>query len=466
MVAKFYPGVKANMGQWQYYMVRMTMRDLRDIQFAYEFEDMAGALGDALQRQVNETRVTKQIVTYLQHQPDRFFNSIVIAGFGGEVNWFPVNMEADPRLELIGSTELKEAFGILRLDEGTHYYALDGQHRLRAIQSMCDPTNDAYRGRPANFESETMSVVLVLPSEAEGKDEFKIRFRRLFGHLNRFAKPMDEATNIIMDEDDPFAISLRNLFIEHEFFKTVGPHKTSTVIDTTDSKNIVPGTTFFTTIITLYAMCVKLLSSRRRSNDGWDQENPPTKKIEDFKRFRPVDQILGDLSNELSSIWTALLEAIPVLLEDPSRMRNVAVTDADSETDEENNLLFRPVGQLILASVVRDILDQLDLEKPTVKDMVDALKPLSELPWDLGSPPWRHLWLEKKAGRWVMRSADRPSVTKISISLILGLMNKDIEDEEILALKEGWQEWLSFDAEESDDPDDMWEEVLEAFGIR
>ena len=65
-----------------------------------------------------------------------------------------------------------------------------------------------------------------------------------------------------------------------------------------------------------------------------------------------------------------------------------------------------------------------------------------------------------------MRSADRPSVTKISISLILGLMNKDIEDEEILALKEGWQEWLSFDAEESDDPDDMWEEVLEAFGIR
>ena len=49
MVAKFYPGVKANMGQWQYYMVRMTMRDLRDIQFAYEFEDMAGALGDALQ---------------------------------------------------------------------------------------------------------------------------------------------------------------------------------------------------------------------------------------------------------------------------------------------------------------------------------------------------------------------------------------------------------------------------------
>ena len=65
-----------------------------------------------------------------------------------------------------------------------------------------------------------------------------------------------------------------------------------------------------------------------------------------------------------------------------------------------------------------------------------------------------------------MRSADRPKVTSISITLILGLMNKDIEDEEILALKEAWQGLLSFDAEETDDPDDMWEEVLEAFGIR
>ena len=464
MVAKFFPGVKAKMGRWEYFMVRMTMRDLRDIQFAYEFEDMAGALTDALQRPVNETRVTKQIVTYLQHQPDRFFNSIVIAGFGGEVNWFPVNMEADPRLELIGSTELREAFGVLRLDEGTKYYALDGQHRLRAIQSMCDPTNDAYRGRPTNFESETMSVVLVLPSEAEGLDQFKIRFRRLFGHLNRYAKPMDEATNIIMDEDDPFAISLRNLFFEHEFFKTVGPHKDSTVIDTTDAKNITPGSTYFTTIITLYAMCVKLLSSRKRLNDGWDQEQPPTKKIDEFKRFRPVDDTLDQLSSELAAIWTALLEAIPTLRNDPSKMRNVAATD-DETSDEENNLLFRPVGQLVLASVVRDLLDQTEKDKPSIPEMVAVLRPLSELPWALGAPPWRHLWQIKNDGRWVMRSADRPKVTSLSISLILGLMNPDIEEAEILALKESWQGLLVFEPGETDDVDEMWNEVLRSFGL-
>jgi len=464
VVAKFFPGVKASMGRWDYFMIRMTMRDLRDIQFAYEFEDMAGALGDALQRQINEPRVTKQIVTYLQHQPDRFFNSIVIAGFGGDVNWFPVNMEADPRLELIGSKELREAFGVLRLDEGTHYYALDGQHRLRAIQSMCDPTNDAYRGRPAHFESETMSVVLVLPSEAEGLEEFKIRFRRLFGHLNRYAKPMDEATNIIMDEDDPFAIALRNLFDEHEFFKTIGAHKASTVIDTSAEKKIFPGTTYFTTIITLYAMCVKLLSSRRRVNDGWDQEQPPTRILSEFKRFRPVDETLNKISAELSSIWTALLEAIPALRNDPSKMRNVAVTD-DADIDEENNLLFRPVGQLVLASVVRDVLDQMDKENASIPEMVSALKPLSKLPWALGAPPWRHLWQIKKNGRWVMRSADRPEVTSISISLILGLLNPNISVEEIKALKESWQGLLVFEPDETDDVDEMWDEALKSFGI-
>ena len=49
------------------------------------------------------------------------------------------------------------------------------------------------------------------------------KYRKLFSTLNRYAKKTDGATNIILDEDDTFAILTRRLITDHEFFRWTGP---------------------------------------------------------------------------------------------------------------------------------------------------------------------------------------------------------------------------------------------------
>ena len=108
---------------------------------------------------------------------------------------------------------------MLSFDGTQDYYALDGQHRLAAIKALIDPISDVAVDAPEGFKDEELSVIVVVPSEAETRDQFMKRYRRLFGNLNRYAKPTDEVTNIIMDEDDVFAIITRRLITEHEFLR-------------------------------------------------------------------------------------------------------------------------------------------------------------------------------------------------------------------------------------------------------
>ena len=128
-MSRFFPGVQAQMGRWTYYLVKMKMRELHEVKFASEMQEGSG-LGAALQRELDENRSSRQIVTYLQDTPDRFFNSIVIAGIGGKPKWFPVDMADDPRLAMLGDGALNSSFGVLRFDGTEDMYAIDGQHRL------------------------------------------------------------------------------------------------------------------------------------------------------------------------------------------------------------------------------------------------------------------------------------------------------------------------------------------------
>src|SRR5947209_6632716 len=95
-----YPGIRAQMGSWQYYSVKMTARELSEsVKFGAEvYEDRT--LDEAIQRALNETRVKKDIVTYLKRQPDRFFSSIVIAALGGDPKFYPVEITDDERFSI------------------------------------------------------------------------------------------------------------------------------------------------------------------------------------------------------------------------------------------------------------------------------------------------------------------------------------------------------------------------------
>ena len=267
-----YPALRSQMGSWNYYIVKMSARELSEnVKYASEvYEDRT--LDEAIQRVLKESRVNKEIVEYLKRQPARFFSSIVVAALEGDPMFYPVEITEDPQFLIFrDDRRLNESFGILKFDGTQKYYALDGQHRLSAIKTLLDRRNPSSDGAPEGFEDDEFSVIVIVPSRKDSDETFMQQYRRLFSNLNRYAKPTDQATNIIMDEDDTFAILTRRLITENEFFKSAGNQLESRRIKTRKGKNLRHKDLYFTSIETLYEMNIELLSSVHRRPKGWCQ---------------------------------------------------------------------------------------------------------------------------------------------------------------------------------------------------
>lgn len=250
-----YPAIKARMGDWNYYIVRMTMREIaNEVNLATdEWEDPT--LGDAIQRELNESRVKRGLVNYLGHRQDRFFSSLVVAAIGGNPSFEP----ATPP-DWMKSKSFRESVGLLAFDDNPKYYALDGQHRLQAIKEVLGNPTSA----PPEFGTEQVSVIVVAREEQHKDEDIWLqRYRRLFSSLNRYAKPTDKDTNIIMDEDDVFAIVTRRLISDHKQFRAAGRQRDSFRV-LTKGKGLKAGAPHFTSLQTLYAMNATLLTTPDR----------------------------------------------------------------------------------------------------------------------------------------------------------------------------------------------------------
>jgi DGQHR domain-containing protein len=431
-----YPAIKARMGTWNYFIVKMMMKDIvKEVGFASEMYSNK-TLDDALQRTLNEGRVKKEIVKYLAKRDDRFFASIVVAALGGNPTFYGVDITEDPQFKIFRDQSLDEAFGILTFDGGQKYFALDGQHRLKAIQTLVEGTEKDTPDMPEGFLEEEVSVIMLVRSE-ESDEKFLQMYRRVFSSLNRYAKPTDRDTNIIMDEDDAIAILTRRLLTEHEFFLWQGKAADSPKLKT-KGKNMKSGEAYFTTLQTLYGMNEFLLETPDRENHGYGTAA--------YKQVRPSEEELDALFDELTLYWNALLEAMPVLKEDPTVMRDH--TAASEETEETtDNLLFWPIGQELFAKVSRSLLTRQlpDVDNPTHESACEIIKTFDQLNWNLHRPPWYGLLITQNAdsGAWKMRSEDRKLALNVAERIIrwkIGL--DDLQDDGIEELRIEWHALL------------------------
>ena len=454
-----YPAMKASMGRWHYFIVKMTMRELAEsVKFAADVYDDR-TLDDAIQRVLRESRVQRDLITYLVGQPDRFFSSVVVAALEGNPQWYPVSIEDDERFALFrGDARLNDSFGVLSFDGTQDYYALDGQHRLAAIKALVDSNSDVAADAPAGFKGEEMSVIVVVPEEVESQDEFMERYRRLFGNLNRYAKATDQVTNIIMDEDDAFAIITRRLITEHEFFQAPGRQKESVRIKTKKGKNLRSTDSYFTSLETLYAMNIRLLSTSRRKNSGWDDDGSDDKL---FRRFRPADEVIEALFQELQLYWGSLLQELPVLRNNPTEMRSHAVGGT-----LRDHVLFWPIGQELMTDVARDLLNhrQTRPESPDPESVASALTGLEALEWSFHSPPWRHLLLipdNEEMASWRIRNEERKLAQLVAKRIVKWQIGVDeLAEEEVSGLKNDW-EALLLPALRRDTVDGLWTNIEE-----
>ena len=194
---------------------------------------------DALyQRNVDWQRVTRQIAPYLRATDmPQFFNAVTVAllPYGQSERRILDSFEASDTWnppELLGSYSKELSVGPIRLgfwdewetpqDEGFSIgkmiwniqeifaVAIDGQHRLAAIKEIVDPTlpNDAISSR--------LAVLFLVFDErvgfiAPGKLSIVELLRKLFIDLNKHAKTVNRARQILLDDRDPCAVSVRAL---------------------------------------------------------------------------------------------------------------------------------------------------------------------------------------------------------------------------------------------------------------
>jgi DNA sulfur modification protein DndB len=448
-----YPALLAQMGSWKYYIAKMKMKEVaKEVDFAYDVYDDR-TLSDAIQRDLSDSRVKKEIVAFLARRPDRFFASLVVAAIGGNPKFYPVKITDEREFSVFADQEVDEAFGVLTFSGKQRYYALDGQHRLKAIKTLLDPNDPANASCPEGFGNEEISVLIVIKRD-EPQAQFLQAYRRLFSSLNRYARPTGDDTNIIMDEDDAFAILTRRLISEHDFFKWTGKQKESRRVQM-KGKNLKEGDEFFTSLQTLYSMNQELLTSRVRASIGWGNTDPPEKKVDTFIMFRPEEEYLDALYAELVVYWNSLVKVLPVLKED-------AGDHKDHSAEGKDNLLFWPIGQELLATIARQLFNELpekDLKKPTVESASKVLAPLSKVEWALHREPWRFFLLTRIDDSWKMRSEGRAEAMVIAERMLRWIVGLDpLKNDEKKKLREQWQSSL-VPAPSDEEKTKMWTRV-------
>ena len=431
-MAQMYAALKMKMGTWTYYSVRMKMSEVAsEIKFASEVNDDK-TLDEAIQRTVNESRAKTQIVDYLVRSDERFFNSLVVAALDGNPKFNPVSLANEPEFKMVADM-FTDTFGVLTFDDTIQTYALDGQHRLYAIKDIINGDSPP----PVGFSDETINVIFVTASTDGSREQFLKSYRRLFSSLNRHARTTAANTDIIMDEDDRFAIVTRRLFSDFDFFKWNG-HDEDPKIDTLKAtENLDRNSTAWATLVGLYNMNITFL---------WDQETyGKYKKGHDLIQLTPTDEETDNLYGHLDKIWDGLLRTLPVLMEDPSKKRK---SGSDGHDEFQDNLLFRPMGQTkILARLARRLLNHFEvLEDSSDDDFMRALKPLSYVDWNLQSHLWRDLLTVKDIDeRWQMRNDnDRVAAVAIGYGIltwVLGLEN--LSEDQLEELKKKWSFLLS-----------------------
>jgi DNA sulfur modification protein DndB len=258
---------------------------------------------------------------------------------------------------------LDREFGVLTFDGSQQYFALDGQHRLRAIK-------DALKQNPS-LASEDICVLLVTHYDTP---EGRIRTRRLFSNINRNAVKTAAAEDIVLDEDDGFAVIVRRLLDDHAFFKVEGRVKVKTVVGANGelklAGNSIPKSDpkAFTTLPVLYDVIQYL---------GWDLPSEVRKR-----KARPEPEVL-------ESSYKIVVERLDGLLAHCGDIGKKVIGAVDARDlrgraarESEGHPFMRPVIQKAVARVLGEIVSQGELS------WGDVLSRAEMLDWRLGSHPW------------------------------------------------------------------------------
>jgi DNA sulfur modification protein DndB len=352
------PALRGVMGNWVYYSCLMGIKELANrVSYADEVHKNQG-LSDMIQRQLKKSR-SAQIAEYVEEQPERFFNSLVVATYGGHPKWH--ELDSVKSTEKKALTDLDEAtissVGFLEFDGTEKLFAIDGQHRLAGIKKAI---KDGLQQDP--FDD--ISVIFVAHEKsAKGM----ARTRRLFTTLNKTAKPVSKGDIIALDEDDVMAICVRRLIEETTLFKDDRIAFVAT--NNMPTANLVA----LTTIGNLYDVLTILFTTANT-----DLKAPKAS----LQKMRPDDETLDKYFSLAENYFELLRDNV-------SELKNFfGATDTETVVKKQRgsfggSFLFRPLGLDIFTRVVAKLTKTLSL--------ADAVKRAALLPRTLSKAPFEGL---------------------------------------------------------------------------
>jgi len=354
----FVPAFRCKVGDWDYFVCTMKYAEVsKQVGFAFERGGNM-ELGKLVQRGLSER--TKDITKYLLESEHRFLGALVVAVWGGEPIYTPLHM-VDPDGMLSG---VDQGFGVLTFDGTQSYYALDGQHRLKAIK-------DAVIREP-DLGKEDICVLMVTAYDTE---KGRIRTRRLFTNINRNAKKTDQAENIALDEDDSFAIVTRRLLEEHPFLKREGivnvikSYNENTGALKLYGNNVAKGDK---TALTTFAVLYDLLQYLAYDMPGTIRN----------KTTRPADDALDKAYKTFSDRLDDLLQSCGNVRDKMENAVSAVEVRAPKNAEQNGHAFMRPIVQKSVCRVIGILVQQ------GYADWETLMQRLSELDWRIGMTPW------------------------------------------------------------------------------
>jgi len=344
------PAITGRLGNTEYFETTMKVRDLlHSVRPPKEMDRWANfSIEERMQREPDEKRIKTQLAPYIAKNPDRFFGSIIVLVYEGDITFermsdLTKNLPAAYRKNA-------QRIGIITIDGGT-LIVLDGQHRLLALRMV-------HQGQilgdfAADVGEDEVCVVFI-------RFEDNVKTRRIFNTVNRYAKQTSRGDNIITSEDDGYAIVSRWLLRETE---PLG--KPSDIVNW-KSNTLTKRSTQLTTISAVYET-VKLILRSHGVEKLPEQERPAEEDLETYLTFT-------------SEFWDGLLQGIKAYqhaLRDPSTIPTMRKDEAYTA------LLFKPAAQIALVDALLRAVDNGNLK---ITEAIERANRISD--WSMVAPIW------------------------------------------------------------------------------
>lgn len=325
-MATVIPATRGNFGNIEYYLTTMKVGEvLQKVRFP---KDLPGWLDKSIeerwQREINFTRIRKEIAPYFATDEDRFSGAVVLAALND------ADMDFEPLTEFM---DVKQVFrrtyqshardlGFVVLSGSEILVPLDGQHRLMAFRFAIegrDQNSREIEEIESNIElgKDDVAVILVRFTE-EGS-------RRIFNKINRYAKPTVKGDNLITDDDDAIAVITRELLRDEDGVIAPGLVKIG-------ANSLNKTAREFTTLATFYDANMAIINGLKIVGSGKPQDIP--------KQQQPL------VKEQIKLVWERLLSRI-----DPWAKAISDPSPAGQQTRieiREKTLLGKPIGQLSL----------------------------------------------------------------------------------------------------------------------